>query len=172
MNMRDKNCAKMRRGANMTQATKTSRKTRASATRKRTFEAPSKLKTPPAPEGTEYLWVRHELLNQPDDANVHERLREGYELVKPEELGKDYIADVMSAGKHAGAVRSGDLVLMKMDSDYMTEKREYYEDQTKKAAQAYGQDLKSASHSSMPVVDESTTSVTRGSAAKNAKFED
>ena len=68
----------------MTQATKTSRKTRASATRKRTFEAPSKLKTPPAPEGTEYLWVRHELLNQPDDANVHERLREGYELVKPE----------------------------------------------------------------------------------------
>ena len=113
-NMRDKNCAKLRRGANMTQATKTSRKTRASATRKRTFEAPSKLKTPPAPEGTEYLWVRHELLNQPDDANVHERLREGYELVKPEELGKDYISDVMSAGKHAGAVRSGDLVLMKI----------------------------------------------------------
>jgi hypothetical protein len=120
----------------------------------------------------EYIWVRHELLNQPDDANVHERLREGYEIVKPEELGKDYIVDVMSAGKHAGAVRSGDLILMKTDSEYMAEKREYYEDQTKKAARAYGQDLKSASHSSMPVVDESTTSVTRGGAGKTAKFED
>ena len=91
----------------MTKATRTSRKTRASATRKRTFEAPNKLKTPPAPSGSEYIWVRHELLNQPDDANVHQRLREGYEIVKPEELGKDYIVDVMTTGKHAGAVRSG-----------------------------------------------------------------
>ena len=98
----------------MTQATKTSRTTRASATRtKRSFEAPSKLEAPQAPDGVEYLWVRHELLNNPDDANVHERLREGYEIVTPEELGENYIADVMTTGKHAGAVRSGDLILMK-----------------------------------------------------------
>ena len=157
----------------MTKATQTSRKTRVSATRKRTFEAPNKLKTPPAPSGSEYIWVRHELLNQPDDANVHQRLREGYEIVKPEELGKDYIVDVMTTGKHAGAVRSGDLILMKQDADYMKEKREYHEEQTRRAAQAYGHELKRASDKSMPVVDESTSSVIGGQAAKpSAKFED
>ena len=59
----------------------------------------------------EYVWVRHELLNNPDDANVHERLREGYVPVTPDELGDDFHADVLSAGKHAGTVRSGDLIL-------------------------------------------------------------
>ena len=117
--------------------------------------------------------MRHELLNQPDDANVHQRLREDYAIVKPEELGKDYIVDVMTTGKHAGAVRSGDLILMKQDSDYMKEKRQYHEDQTRKAAQAYGHELKRASDKSMPVVDESTSSVIGGQAAKpSAKFED
>jgi hypothetical protein len=156
----------------MTQATKTSRKTRESATRKkRSFEAPSKLEAPQAPDGVEYLWVRHELLNNPDDANVHERLREGYEIVKPEELGENYITDVMTTGKHAGAVRSGDLILMKQDEDYMKEKRQHYETQTATAARAYGQDLKSQAHSSMPVEDTSSTSVS-GGAANKAKFQD
>ena len=77
----------------------------------------------------------------------------------------------MTTGKHAGAVRSGDLILMKHDSDYMTEKRQYYENQTAKAAQAYGQDLKSQAHSSMPVEDTSSTSVS-GGAANKAKFQD
>jgi|TARA_R110000824_G_scaffold374859_1_gene565522 hypothetical protein len=170
--MREKNCATVRRGANMTQATKTSRTTRDSATRtKRSFEAPSKLDAPQAPDGIVYTWVRHELLNNPDDANVHESLREGYEIVKPEELGDSYISDVMTTGKHAGAVRSGDLVLMKHDKDYVEEKQQYYEGLSAKAAQAYGHDLKNASHSSMPVEDTSSTSVS-GGAANKAKFED
>ena len=56
----------------------------------------------------------------------------------------------------------------------MTEKREYHEDQTRKnAAQAYGHELKRASDKNMPVVDESTSSVIGGQAAKpSAKFED
>ena len=100
----------------MTKATQTSRKTRASATRKKVWEPMAKLDVPEDKKDVdmEYVWVRHELLNNPDDANVHERLREGYEPVKPDELGDDYHADVMSAGKHAGAVRSGDLVLMNL----------------------------------------------------------
>tara|TARA_R100001369_G_scaffold46801_1_gene73232 strand:+ start:1992 stop:2462 length:471 start_codon:yes stop_codon:yes gene_type:complete len=156
----------------MTQATKTSRTTRESASRtRRHFEAPSKLDAPQAPDGIEYTWVRHELLNQSDDANVHESLREGYEIVTPDELGENYISDVMTTGKHAGAVRSGDLILMKHDKEYITEKRQYYEQQTAKAAQAYGQDLKNASHSSMPVEDSSSTTVS-GGAAKQAKFQD
>lgn len=71
----------------------------------------------------EYVWVRHELLNNPDNANVHERLREGYEPVTPDELGDDYHADVMSAGKHAGTVRSGDLILMKNSKELVAQKK-------------------------------------------------
>ena len=109
----------------MTKATQTSRKTRASATRKKVWEPMAKLDVPEEKKDVdmEYVWVRHELLNNPDDANVHERLREGYEPVTPDELGDDYHADVMSAGKHAGTVRSGDLILMKNSKELVAQKK-------------------------------------------------
>ena len=71
----------------MTQATKTTRKTRESGTRKKTWSIAGKLDTPQAPDGTQYRWVRHELLGDDQNANVHGRSRQGYEIVKPEELG-------------------------------------------------------------------------------------
>ena len=69
----------------MTQATKTSRKSRASATRKKVWDPTSmdRLNVPKEHKQAdmEYIWVRHELLNNPDDSNVHERLREGYKRI-------------------------------------------------------------------------------------------
>ena len=58
-----------RREVNMTQATRTSRKIRASATRNKPWEPQQRLNIPEKAkqEGMEYIWVRHELLNNPDD---------------------------------------------------------------------------------------------------------
>jgi len=158
----------------MTQATKTSRKIRASATRKRSWEPLRRLDIPERSkqEGMEYIWVRHELLNNPDDLNVHERLREGYEPVKPEELGKDYHADVLSAGKHAGTIRSGDLILMKNNKEFVAEKKAYYDKQTERAGQAYSRDYMKHQNPNMPVKDDSTTSVSKGSGKESPKFEE
>jgi hypothetical protein len=120
----------------------------------------------------EYIWVRHELLNNPDDSNVHERLREGYEPVKPEELGIDYHADVMTSGKHAGTVRAGDLILMKNTEEFVAEKQAYYDIQTEKMGQAYSKEYQNAGSSAMPTHDESTSSVIRGGGKPSPKFEE
>tara|TARA_R110000824_G_scaffold125705_3_gene284922 strand:+ start:289 stop:765 length:477 start_codon:yes stop_codon:yes gene_type:complete len=158
----------------MTQATKTSRNNRASATRKKVWEPTSRLDIPKEhkQKGMEYIWVRHELLNNPDDSNVHERLREGYEPVKPDELGLDYHADVMSAGKHAGTVRAGDLILMKNSKDIVAQKQAYYDNQTERMGQAYSREYQNAGTSAMPTQDESKTTVTKGGPRGTPKFEE
>ena len=103
----------------MTKATQSSRKknTRASTSRKKVWTAPSKLTVESPPEGVHYRWVRHELFNNSDDANVNGRVRQGYEPVTPAELGEDAYPDVLDTGKHAGTVRSGDLILMKVPQE-------------------------------------------------------
>ena len=158
----------------MTQATKTSRNTRASATRKKVWEPTRRLDIPEEhkQKGMEYIWVRHELLNNPDDSKVHERLREGYEPVKPDELGLDYHADVMSAGKHAGTVRAGDLILMKNTKELVAQKQAYYDKQTERMGHAYSKEYQNAGTSSMPTQDESKTSVTKGGPRGTPKFEE
>lgn len=124
-------------------------------------------------ESMEYVWVRHELLNNPDDSNVHERLREGYELVKPDELGLDYHADVMTSGKHAGTVRSGDLILMKTDKELVKQKQEYYDAQTEQMGKAYSKEYQNAGSSVMPTHDDSKSTVTKGSGPRGTpKFEE
>ena len=154
----------------MTKATQSSRTTRASTTRKKTWAPPGKLDVgQEPPEGIHYRWVRHELLNNPDDANVNSRIRQGYEPVKPEELGVA-APDVLDKGKYAGTVRSGDLILMKVPQEIVDQRDAYYQDQSKRMAAAYNQDLKNASTDSMPVSDESKTTYSTG--PRTTKFED
>tara|TARA_Y100001937_G_scaffold105713_1_gene146814 strand:- start:1274 stop:1738 length:465 start_codon:yes stop_codon:yes gene_type:complete len=154
----------------MTKATQSSRTTRASTTRKKTWAPPGKLDVgQDTPEGMHYRWVRHELLNNPDDANVNSRIRQGYEPVKPEELGVT-APDVLDKGKYEGTVRSGDLILMKVPQEIVDQRDAYYQDQSKRMAAAYNQDLKNASTDQMPVSDESKTTYSSG--PRTTKFED
>jgi hypothetical protein len=73
--------------------------------------------------------------------NVHERTRQGYEPVRPEELGGDWQADVLDTGKHAGIVRSGDLILMKVDQEIADQRNEYFANKTKAAEGAVNSEL-------------------------------
>ena len=154
----------------MTKATQSSRKTRASTTRKKTWAPPSKLDVgQEPPEGMHYRWVRHELLNNADDANVNSRIRQGYEPVKPEELGA-IAPEVMETGKHKGTIRSGDLILMKVPQEIVDQRNAYYDDQNRKMASAYNQDLKNSATDQMPVADESKTTYSSG--PRTTKFAD
>jgi len=156
----------------MTKATQSSRKTRASTTRKKTWTPPAKLDVgQEPPEGMHYRWVRHELLNNSDDANVNSRIRQGYEVVKPVDLGADYVApDILDTGKYKGTVRSGDLILMKVPVEIVEQRNAYYEEQSKKQSAAYSQDLKNAATDQMPISDESKTTYSSG--PRETKFED
>ena len=68
---------------------KAPRATRDTEKRRRPWTPPSRLDAPPAPEGFKHRWIRAEVNGQLDKANVYSRLREGYELVRLEELPKN-----------------------------------------------------------------------------------
>jgi hypothetical protein len=78
----------------------------------------------------------------------------------------------LSAGKHAGTIRSGDLILMKNTKEFVAEKKKYYEDQAERMGQAYSKDYMRNQNPNMPVKDESSSSVTKGSGRGSPKFEE
>ena len=129
------------------------------------------METPKAPDGVHYRWVRHELLNEDQSGNVHERTRQGYEPVRPEELGGDWQADVLDTGKHAGIVRSGDLILMKVDQEIADQRNEYFANKTKAAEGAVNSELQKNNSAVAPISQDEQSSVSVGG-GRNAKFED
>jgi hypothetical protein len=129
------------------------------------------LETPKAPDGVHYRWVRNELLGESHAGNVHERSRQGYEPVKPEELGVDWQSDVLDTGKHAGTVRSGDLILMKVDQEIADQRNEFFADKTKAAEGAVNSELQKNNSAVAPISQDEQSSVSVGG-GKQAKFED
>lgn len=129
------------------------------------------METPKAPDGVHYRWVRHELLGDDHAGNVHERTRQGYEPVRPEELGGDWQADVLDTGKHAGIVRSGDLILMKVDQEIADQRNEYFANKTKAAEGAVNSELQKNNSAVAPISQDEQSSVSVGG-GRNAKFED
>ena len=59
---------------------------------------------------------------------------------------------------------------MKVPQEIVDQRDAYYQDQNRKMAQAYNQDLKNSAHDQMPVSDESKTTYSSG--PRSTKFED
>ena len=102
--------------------------TRAKTERRKPWTPPSRLDTPPAPEGYEYRWIRAEVNGFQDKQNVYSKLREGYELVRLEEVPEEYHAllPTMDDGKHAGVIAVGGLLLAKIPKETIQERNEYF----------------------------------------------
>ena len=102
--------------------------TRAKTERRKPWTPPSRLDTPPAPEGYEYRWIRAEVNGFQDKQNVYSKLREGYELVRLEEVPEEYHAllPTLDDGKHAGVIAVGGLLLAKIPKETIEERNEYY----------------------------------------------
>jgi hypothetical protein len=61
--------------------------TREEETARKPWAPPQMLETPEPPEGYHYRWIRAEYAGQEDRKNIMSRTREGYELVKADEIG-------------------------------------------------------------------------------------
>ena len=73
--------------------------TRSKSERPKVWVPPSSLDAPPAPDGFRYRWIRAESVGFQDTKNIASRLREGYELVRAEEVenASDYpVLDAVS----------------------------------------------------------------------------
>jgi hypothetical protein len=144
----------------------TTRETRDSQSRKKVWTPPSKLYTPPAPEGYSYRWVRCQLRGDQEDDNVIDRIRQFYEPVKATDLSEKDKGNygTLETGKHAGVIRSGDLILMKVPNEVKEQRAKYYEDRTKAMQRSTQQELMENQNSAMPISDESKSTLTKGRA--------
>jgi|TARA_E500000318_G_scaffold18644_1_gene19464 hypothetical protein len=136
--------------------------TRESHDERKPWAPPSMLETPPAPPGYVYRWIRAEILNQDDKKNVMSRMREGFELVRSEEIG-DFELPSLQDGKHAGVVSVGGLLLAKIPEETRNERNAYYRNKTETAQQAVDNDLMKESDARSPIMSpRRTSSVTFG----------
>ena len=136
--------------------------TRADMNARKPWRPPSMLETPPAPEGYSYRWIRAEIVGQEDRKNVMSRLREGFELVRSEEIG-DFDLPSLEQGKHAGVVSVGGLLLAKIPEETRNERNAYYQQRTTNAQEAVDNDLMKESDARSPIMSpRRTSSVTFG----------
>ena len=139
-----------------------SAETRAKDTARKPWRPPSMLDTPPAPEGYTSRWIRAELVGEEDRKNVMSRMREGFELVRSEEI-QDFDLPSMDDGRHAGVVAVGGLLLAKIPNETRDERNAYFNDRAKLQQDAVDNDLMKESDPSSPMLKpQRTTSVTFG----------
>lgn len=137
----------------MTTTTRESRKTetRETESRIKEWQPPSMLDMPEAPDGFKYRWLRAEALGQEDRTNMTKKFREGYELVKPEEISDFYQLPMITEGLHKGFIGIGGLILAKIPVELVEQRNAYYQQRTADQQQAIDNDLMKESHSSMPI---------------------
>ena len=98
---------------------KTSRanQTRSKTERPKVWVPPSSLDAPPAPDGFRYRWIRAESVGFQDVKNIQGRIRQGYELVRAEEIENASDYPVVEDGKYKGVVGVGGLLLAKVPEE-------------------------------------------------------
>ena len=127
---------------------------RESETRRKPWQPPAMLETPQAPEGYKYRWLRAEMMGQEDRGNMAKRLREGYEIVRPEELSvedRGKYSTMTMANDQAGVVGVGGLILAKIPVETAGERNAYYSQQTRDQITAIDTELKQNSNPAMPI---------------------
>ena len=78
----------------------------------------------PAPDGFRYRWIRAERWLS-DTKNIASRLREGYELVRAEEVENASDYPVLDEGRYKGVIGVGGLLLAKVPIEIAKQRQEY-----------------------------------------------
>jgi len=137
--------------------------------RKQPWTPPSNLDAPPAPAGFKHRWLRTEAGGFEDTGNMSKKLREGYELVRAEELQEqigDHDYPVIAEGKHAGLIGVGGLVLARIPEEIVESRTQYFKGRTRDQQQAVDNDLMKEQRPEMPINIDRQSRVTFGGSKK------
>ena len=153
----------------MEKENKTSRanQTRSKSERPKVWVPPSSLDAPPAPDGFRYRWIRAEVAGFQDTKNITGRLRDGYELVRSEEVENASDYPVVEDGKYKGVIGVGGLVLARVPEEIAKSRNEYYARQHEDKVKAVDNDLMKEQHPDMPINIERQSRVTFGGTKKS-----
>jgi len=130
------------------------RASREKEARRKPWAPPSRLDAPPAPAGYKHRWIRAEINGFEDKQHVYGRLREGYELVRNDDLPEEYrdTLPTLEDGKHAGVVSVGGLMLARIPEETVEERNQYFQRKAQDQMQAVDNELmRENAHSSMRI---------------------
>ena len=146
------------------QENKTSRadQTRTKSERPKVWVPPSSLDAPPAPDGFRYRWIRAESVGFQDTKNISSRLREGYELVRADEVENASDYPVVDDGKYKGVIGVGGLLLAKVPIEIAQQRQQYMTNQHKLKTEAIDNDLMKEQDKRMPINIDRQSRVTFG----------
>ena len=140
--------------------------TRSQSERPKVWVPPSSLDAPPAPDGFRYRWIIAEVVGYQDTKNITSRLREGYELVRAEEVENASDYPVLDEGKYKGVIGVGGLLLAKVPVEIAQQRQNYMADRHKDRSEAVANDLMKEQDSRMPINVERQSRVTFGGTKK------
>jgi hypothetical protein len=141
--------------------------TRSKSERPKVWVPPSSLDAPPAPEGFRYRWIRAESMGFQDTKNITGRLREGYELVRAEEIENASDYPVVDEGRYKGVVGVGGLLLAKVPEEIAKQRMDYMKRQHDARNEAVENDLMKEQDKRMPINIERQSRVTFGGTKKS-----
>ena len=149
------------------QKTSRANQSRSKSERPKVWVPPSSLDAPPAPAGFRYRWIRAESVGFQDTKNVSGRLREGYELVRSEEVENASDYPVVEEGRYKGVVGVGGLLLAKVPNEIAQQRSEYMANRHKQRNEAVTNDLMREQDKRMPINVDRQSRVTFGGTKKS-----
>ena len=120
----------------------------------------------PAPDGFRYRWIRAEVVGFQDTKNITGRIREGYELVRAEEVENAADYPVLEDGKYKGVIGVGGLLLAKVPEEIAQQRQDYMANRHKDRSEAVANDLMKEQDSRMPINVDRQSRVTFGGTKK------
>jgi len=141
--------------------------TRSKTERPKVWVPPSSLDAPPAPDGFRYRWIRAEVVGFQDTKNITGRLREGYELVRAEEVENSDDYPVLDEGKYKGVIGVGGLLLAKVPIEIAQQRQDYMTRRHAERSDAVENDLMKEQDERMPINVERQSRVTFGGTKKS-----
>ena len=140
--------------------------TRSKSERPKVWVPPSSLDAPPAPDGFRYRWIRAESVGFQDTKNIASRMREGYELVRAEEVENSSDYQVLDEGRYKGVIGVGGLLLAKVPIEIAKQRQEYMTRRHAERSEAVNNDLMREQDKRMPINVDRQSRVTFGGTKK------
>ena len=141
--------------------------TRSKSERPKVWVPPSSLDAPPAPDGFRYRWIRAESIGFQDTKNITGRLREGYELVRSEDIENSSDYPVVEDGKYKGVIGVGGLLLAKVPNEIAQQRQDYMARKHEDRNEAIKNDLMKEQDKRMPIDVERQSRVSFGGTKKS-----
>ena len=134
---------------------------RAVQERPKQWAPPELLPEPDKQPGFAYRWIRVSTLNAADPRNISSKLREGWEPVMLEEQPK-YRLLAAGDGKFKDNIEIGGLLLCKTPEEFIAQRTEHYDKQTRAQTEAVDNNLMRQSDPRMPLFRENKSSTSFG----------